>query len=250
MTHASDGPVLFCGDAHGRFSHIVSAALKLDASAVILLGDMEAGRPIHVELETIADRVWFVPGNHDTDTEANWSALWDSDLCDRNFHAKVIVLPNGLRVAGLGGVFRERVWDPCAAMSTPCWRTPDEHARSIAPLERWRGRQPMKHWSTIYPTHVDSLSLQRADILVTHEAPGYHPHGVELLDDLARAMGAKVLVHGHHHDALDSASRWATQGFISHGVGLRGVTTIDDSGAATVVVPGELDVFRLSRSIW
>jgi predicted phosphodiesterase len=249
MTHLSVGPILFCGDPHAQFAHIVSAALALNACAVILLGDLEPARPLHVELKAIADRVWFIPGNHDTDAESTWSNVWDSDLQGRNFHAEVIVLPNGVRVAGLGGVFSERVWDP-SARSTPRWQTPDEHARSIAPEERWRGRQPLKHWSTIYPSDINSLSLKRADILVTHEAPGYHLHGVELLDDLARSMGAKVLVHGHHHDSLDSSSRWAAQGFISRGVGLRGITAIDAAGAATVVMPGERDLARRDRRMW
>jgi predicted phosphodiesterase len=246
----SDRPVLFCGDPHGQFEHIVCAALNLNACAVILVGDMEAVRPLHVELRGITDRVWFVHGNHDTDHESNWSAVWESDLRDRNLHGVVTVLPNGLKAAGLGGVFRERVWNRSSPESAAAWRSPAEHARSIAPRERWRGRQPLTHWSTIYPADVDSLSRARADILVLHEAPGYHPRGVELLDDLARAMGVKVVVHGHHHDALDSSSRWASQGFISHGIGLRGITAIDSFGVSTVVVPGELDASRRDRPIW
>lgn len=67
-----DGPVLYCGDTHGQFRHVIKAATELHASAVILLGDMEPRRPLHVELEAIADRVWFIPGNHDTDSDQNW----------------------------------------------------------------------------------------------------------------------------------------------------------------------------------
>lgn len=242
------GPMLFCGDPHGRYGHIVRAALDLRASAVILLGDMEAERPLHEELEAIVDRVWLIHGNHDTDVAASWHSLWDSRLADRSVHAKVVELPSGVRLAGLGGVFRETVWHPLAGQgSKPRWRTAKEHATSVAPRERWRGLQPMRHWSTIYPDEIDSLSLGRADILITHEAPGYHPHGFEILDDLARALGAKVTVHGHHHDALDSSSRWAAQGFVSHGVGLRGITAVDAEGVARTIVPGELDGIRSNR---
>lgn len=84
----------------------------------------------------------------------------------------------------------------------------------------------------------------RCDILITHEAPGYHNNGFEILDDVARNMGAKVTVHGHHHDRLDSSERWAQQGFKSFGVGLRGISAIDIEGNTTVVIPGELDTQR------
>ena len=79
---------------------------------------------------------------------------------------------------------------------------------------------------------------------MTHEAPGYHSNGFEILDDLAQSLGVTVAVHGHQHDRLDSTDRWAQQGFKSHGVGLRGITAIDAEGNATVIVPGELDVQR------
>ena len=87
----------------------------------------------------------------------------------------------------------------------------------------------------------------RADVLITHEAPGYHRNGFEILDTLAQSMGAKVAVHGHHHDRLDSSGRWSRQGFRSFGVGLRGITAIDGDGNATVIVPGELDAQRNHR---
>ncbi|MGC1176191.1 hypothetical protein [Polaromonas sp.] len=103
---------------------------------------------------------------------------------------------------------------------------------------------PLKHVSTIYPDELDRLASLRADILITHEAPGYHQNGFELLDTLAQSMGVKVTVHGHHHDNLDSSDRWTRQGFKSYGVGLRGIKAIDADGNATVIVPGELDVQR------
>jgi hypothetical protein len=46
---------------------------------------------------------------------------------------------------------------------------------------------------------VERLTGQRADILVTHEAPTSHPAGFVVLEQLARRMGATLLVHGHHH---------------------------------------------------
>ena len=103
------------------------------------------------------------------------------------------------------------------------------------------------HSSTIFPAELESLSALRADVLVTHEAPGYHPMGFSRLDKLAQAMQVKTVVHGHQHDCLDSSALWATQGFKSHGVGLRGITSIDSEGNAEIVVCGELDEQRRSR---
>jgi hypothetical protein len=51
----------------------------------------------------------------------------------------------------------------------------------------------------IWPEDVEALSALRADVLVTHEAPSSHPQGVAALDALARRMGARLVIHGHHH---------------------------------------------------
>ena len=235
--------ILFCGDPHGQFRHILQAAGDLRASAIVLLGDMESAQPLHEELASIAEKVWLVHGNHDTDTERNWLNLWGSKLADRNIDGKVVTLPNGIRLAGLGGVFRESVWYP-SLPTPPNFRNRKEHARATPRQERWQGGVPRKHWSTIYPDELDRLSSMRADVLITHEAPGYHNNGFALLDALAQSMGVKVTVHGHHHDNLDSSDRWTQQGFKSYGVGLRGITAIDANGNANVIVPGELDAQR------
>ena len=244
-------PVLYCGDPHGQFRHIIDAAGRTKASAVILLGDMEPKQPLHLALAPLLERrvpVWFIHGNHDADSDELWMTVWGSELADRNVHGRIVELPNGQRLAGLGGVFREAVWypDPAAARAgEPAFRTRKEHARSTPRQDRWGGKGPhRKHWGTIYPEDVDHLANLCADVLITHEAPGYHPNGFELLDVLAESMGAKVVVHGHQHDRLDSSIRWESQGFRSHGVGLRGITAIDVDGTAEVVVAGELDEQR------
>jgi predicted phosphodiesterase len=247
------GPVLYCGDPHGQFRHIIQAADHTKASAVVLLGDMEPELPLHEELASLRAKglpVWWIPGNHDADSDEAWMHVWGSELDDRNIHGKVVTLPDGSRLAGLGGVFREAVWypDPAAARGcAPAFRSREEHAKSTPRQDRWSGGHHRKHWGTIYPEEVDRLADLRADILVTHEVPGYHPNGFDILDTLAQAMGAKVTVHGHHHDALDSSVRWAAQGFKSFGVGLRGITAIDVEGRAEIIVPGEIDVERAHR---
>ena len=242
--------ILYCGDPHGRFDHILQAAADEKPVAVILLGDMEPGRLLDEELAPILDKVWFIHGNHDTDSNEHWERVWASGLAGRSLHGRVVTLPGGIRIAGLGGVFRETVWypDPAAARAgLPAFRSSAEHTRLTPRQERWRGGPQRRHWSSVYPQEVDRLADLSADILVTHEAPGYHPNGFAILDTLAQSLGVKVAVHGHHHDALDSSSRWQAQGFRSFGVGLRGITAIDPDGAARVIVAGELDHARSHR---
>jgi len=247
-------PVLFCGDPHGRFRHIIEAAKATHASAVILLGDMEPARPMHLELEPILDRVWWVPGNHDSDSDQLWRNVFGCELADRNVHGRVVDLPDGTRLAGLGGVFRESVWYPspsAARGGAPAFRSSQDHARSTPAKERWLGTgPPRKHWGSIYPEQLDRLADLRADMLITHEAPGYHGNGFDILDTLAQALGVRVSVHGHHHDSLDSSPRWAAQGFESRGVGLRGISARWPDGRWQVVVKGELDDQRgLDRTV-
>ena len=244
--------VLFCGDPHGRFEHIVRTAQQFPSTPVVLLGDMEPQRDLLLELKSVADRLWWIHGNHDTDHDAVAHRVWDDKVDHHSIHARVVTLSSGLRIAGLGGVFRESVWhpDPGAARGgRPAFTSWEEHVRSTPRKDRWRDGPHRRHWSSIYPSDVEKLSELRCDVLVLHEAPGYHPHGFAALDDLARTMGAKVVVHGHHHDSLDSSGRWKEQGFKSFGVGLRGITAIDVSGHVDVLVPGELDAARMGRGI-
>ncbi|WP_292451998.1 metallophosphoesterase [Methylibium sp.] len=234
------GPVLFCGDPHGQFGHIVRAAQQLKACAVVLLGDLQPTRPLHLELGPIADRTWFIHGNHDTDSEEGFRNVWDSGMADRNLHGRVATLPDGTRVAGLGGVFRERVWYPPGDAR---FNNHEAHLNATGPWDRWRDGPPLRHWSSIYPEVVAELAAMEADVLVTHEAPACHPNGFALIDDLARAMRVRALFHGHHHDRLDYSEGWPKLGFRAFGVGLRGITRLD--GAP--VVTGELDLIRWYR---
>jgi predicted phosphodiesterase len=247
--------VRYCGDTHGRFRQVIEACDRCKPSAVVLLGDMEPQGPLDVELSPLADRnipVWYIHGYHDADSDELWQRVWGSAVAERNIHGRVIELPNGQRLAGLGDIFRGSVWHPGSSPTReeqePKYRTRLEHAQATPWDEQWGGSgPPRRHWGTIYPEDIEALADLRADVLVTHEAPGYHPNGFELIDTLAQVMGAKVVVHGHQHDRLDSSSCWAAQGFRSYGVGLRGVTAIDEHGNAEVIVPGEIDEPRSFR---
>src|ERR1017187_1945596 len=174
--------ILFCGDTHGQHRHIFDAVRRFNPLAGVLLGDLEPELPLHLELAGIPEeKLWFIHGNHDTDSEQNWFNVRGSELASRNLHGRVVELPNGVRLAGLGGVFRASVWDPRIAGETK-FRNRREHAQATPRQDRWQDSVPLRHWSSIYPDEVNSLADLRADILVTHEAPGYHHHGFAILD--------------------------------------------------------------------
>lgn len=240
------GPILYCGDPHGHFHHIVEAVATTNASAVVLLGDLEPKRSLAAELAPIVARgvqTWFIHGNHDADTDACWELVGSAEVASQNVHCRLVKLPNGQSLAGLGGVFRKSVWYPKPGTEQDCppvFRGRVEHAKATPRQDRWLGvHHHRKHFGTIYPEEVERLADLRSDVLITHEAPGYHPNGFETIDSLARSMAAKVVVHGHQHDCIDSSYRWASQGFRSFGVGLRGVTAIDADGNAEVIIKGE-----------
>ena len=103
--------IWFCGDTHGHFDHLRRAVDQHRPKAVILLGDVEPSRPIEQELDWLLRRtdLWFIHGNHDNDTEAGYDRLQGSALAHRNLHGRVVEVA-GIRMAGLGGVFRGQVW--------------------------------------------------------------------------------------------------------------------------------------------
>jgi len=106
-------------------------------------------------------------------------------------------------VAGLGGVFRGKIWqagEEPKYVQRAVWKQ-QYAAKQYRQIER-------KHESTIWPEDYDALASLHADILVLHEAPSCHAHGVKELDLLAESLGVRLVVHGHHHrqysDMLDS----------------------------------------------
>jgi predicted phosphodiesterase len=201
----------FVGDVHGEFQHI-ETTLKAarDANSlptwIVFLGDLDIDQlPLRVVLEPMLTlspelRVAFVHGNHDADSYAHWECLHDGGEAVA-LHGRVVDL-DGLRVAGLGGNFLGRVWAP---PSQPTF------TNKVAAMQRgpygWReGQRPSpKLHGAIYPDDVATLGKQRADILVSHEAPSCHPYGWETLDRLARDMGVLRTFHGHTHDDLSEA---------------------------------------------
>lgn len=200
--------LLFAGDPHGNFKPLIRAALKEKPTAVIMLGDYDLERPLIEELGAVLNagiRVYWIPGNHDGDMELWYCNLFGGISGLWNLHGRVVDI-GGVRVAGLGGVFREKVWFPGHAK--PKFRTRSEMLH-FTPNKghqgKWRGPGelepglPMKHRVTIFPEDLVKLSRRTADMLVCHEAPSSHKHGFPVIDELAKSMGVELIVHGHHH---------------------------------------------------
>lgn len=202
--------ILFIGDIHQRWDVVARGLDGCDPpSAAVLLGDIECTRPLDVVAAPLLARgiaVHWIFGNHDNDGGPEmWANLIDAArnplTAQGALNGRVTEIA-GLRVAGLGGTFRPRVWDP---PSEPRVRTRDGLLQELSRMGPvWRGdhlkSMAFKLGATaIWPEDYDALAGQQADILVTHEAPSCHPGGNAALDALARGMGARVIVHGHHH---------------------------------------------------
>jgi hypothetical protein len=195
---ADPGPILFAGDPHGNFAPILRACEALPPGTLIVVGDCGCPAPLDQVLAPIGWDVRWILGNHDTDTEAAYDGL-TSHAGDLGLRVSVI---GGLRVAGLPGVFKPRVWLP--GEGEPAFRTRAAFQASLRPHEPWRGGLPLFHRDTIFPEDFERLAGLRCDILVSHEAPSSHPHGFAVIDSLAESCGARLIVHGHHHHSYEA----------------------------------------------
>ncbi len=214
--------ILFAGDPHRNFTPIIRACLALSPGIVVLLGDQDCQLPL---TETFAPaiqagwRVHWILGNHDCETESAYDNLaGDHPGGDLGFRVTDI---DGVRVAGLPGVFKPSVWHPRvddaanAPIEPPRYRNRDAFLAELPGARRWRGGMPLWHRDSIFPDDVDRLAEQRFDILVTHEAPSCHRHGFAVIDQLAESGGARLIVHGHHHDSY--------QATLPNGINVRGL---------------------------
>ncbi len=225
--------IVFIGDIHQHWHYVDAglAALATQPKAAVLLGDVQCDRPLDELAAPLLRRgiaVHWIHGNHDNDGGPEmWANLAASECnpltASGTLHAQVTTI-EGVRIAGLGGTFRPRVWAPG---KPPRLRHRHQLADDLASLGPVYG--PQQHaalahslsTAAIWPEDVETLASQKADILVTHEAPSSHPSGSAVIDELARKMGARLIVHGHHHVAslaraqdgltvLGVASAWGT----------------------------------------
>jgi predicted phosphodiesterase len=203
--------IVFIGDIHQQWDKVERglAGLTELPKAAVILGDVQCEQPLDVVAEPLLRRgidVHWIFGNHDNDggPEMWWNltaAEHNPITSGKSLHGRVVEI-GGVRIAGLGGTFRPRIWEPPAP---PRLQGRVELPDDVRLMGRgWRPEhiEALIHslgTTSIWPEDYDSLAAQRADILVTHEAPSSHPSGSAALDALARAMGARLIVHGHHH---------------------------------------------------
>jgi calcineurin-like phosphoesterase family protein len=213
--------ILFAGDPHRNFSPIIRACLTHPPGHLVLLGDLDCPRPI---TEIFAGpfaagwRVHWILGNHDCETEAAYDNLVMNQP-DGDLGFRVIDL-DGVRVAGLPGVFKPSVWYPRSDDGTNRVEPPRYQTReaflAAQPKERWwRDGLPLWHRDTIFPDDFDRLAKQNFDVLVSHEAPSSHQHGFAVIDQLVASAGARLIVHGHHHDSYAAT--------LPNGIAVRGL---------------------------
>lgn len=102
--------IFFCGDPHGHLEHILAATCEHHPAAIVLLGDVQPQEPLEQALNPILDltEVWWIHGNHDTGSDADYDNLFGSALADRNLHGLVVQVAGQL-IAGLGGTFRGQI---------------------------------------------------------------------------------------------------------------------------------------------
>lgn len=204
--------LMFFGDPHGDFKPVIAAVERYRPQAIVLLGDIQARQPLHVELQSIREltEIWFIHGNHDTDSDADYDNLWGSELADRNLHGRVVEIA-GYRVAGLGGIFRGKIWNPTESREKVLFPSAEHLQLYIegrrVPQEKRRGGISRRHRSSIFRDDYETMLALEADVLVSHEAPvaapGARHSGFAAIDELAISLGARLLVHGHHHRAID-----------------------------------------------
>lgn len=213
--------ILFAGDCHGDFVPVIEEAGE--ASGVVLLGDQEPLSDLAAELGPgVAEKTWWIYGNHDSDY-ADYMKHHES-MADRNLHGKVIEI-DGVRIAGLGGVFRAKKFevDQTTRLAEVDLDCPQDYREAWIKLRRG-GRAYPADFTSIFPDDLKSLLALagHVDVLVTHEAPESHPLGFKLIGDIARAMGVRMLIHGHHHERYSAT---IAGGIRVEGVGMPSDTT-------------------------
>jgi predicted phosphodiesterase len=231
----------FIGDVHGEFKWVARAleSAKQAPDWLVFLGDLDVDKPLR---ECLAPMLRYFPktqvalifGNHDGDSHQKFENFSD--------HAPAILLHgqvtelNGIKVAGLGGNFMGRVWDPDSHSGLSSFKNKHE-AMNQGAFQHRGGQRPWPGYhAAIYPDDVEHLSTLRADILVTHEAPSCHKYGFAELDKLARSMRVVRSFHGHHHD--DMSDEYALKrdelGFDARAVNFLAIK----NGLGEIVYPG------------
>lgn len=199
------GDVILYGDPHGEWEPLLRSCADDPPVAVILLGDCDLEKPLREQLQPVFENgisVFWIPGNHDCDSEECYDRLF-GDYPAGNIHAKAVQIDK-TRWAGLGGVFKARIWYPRTEETAPMHANRKSYLRTVPRAERWRGGLRLAAIDGIFPEDVEALGRTRADVLVTHEAPSCHKYGFVGIDMAAAACRARLVVHGHHHESYEA----------------------------------------------
>lgn len=193
--------IIFAGDPHGCFDHIESyfeehCSLNHEDLHLIILGDLALNN--EQKLISLAKKcnLWFIHGNHDGITSDSFKTIWGLEWQKYNLHGKITTI-DGVKIAGLGGIFRGKIWMP---PNRPLFLDPIHFCQYLSQDELYKGGLPLRHRSSIFPSDIEDLSQFQADILVCHEAPLPHPSGFQVINDLAQDLGVRHIFHGHHHE--------------------------------------------------
>ena len=210
----------------------------------MLLGDITPSRPLTEELLDVLKRthVYWIFGNHDTEDDHCYDNLLGFGHPNLQHIGSRVVTVNGrggssIRLAGLDGVFRGKIWMPSRTEMTGDDITSnrlsiEEYVARMGKGNQWRGGLPLRHRSTIFPSTFDQVAQLSTDILVTHEAPSPNEMGFPALEWLAQKMKARYAFHGHLHQTIDYGDRGGVR---ARGVGCRAI--IDLNGR--VISPGD-----------
>jgi predicted phosphodiesterase len=203
--------LIFIGDIHQNWMDVEAGLMSLSSppKAAVLLGDIECTIPLDSLAAPLLNRgvaVYWIHGNHDYDAGSQmWTNLAEPGCnpltAPGALHGRVLDI-QGVRVAGLGGVFLPQVWPARAPPRVQRRSDLGFYLAATRPELDAAGLASLMHFldvTAIWPEDLVALSSERADVLVTHEAPSSHPEGIGVLDELARTMGAHLIVHGHHH---------------------------------------------------
>jgi len=215
--------VIVLGDTHGDHAHVIDLARSHRPGAMIHVGDFDLEEPFTRAFAQVLEicPLYFVAGNHDFDNADYYDHLFE-DTAEFNLHGRVADVC-GLRIAGLGGNFQSRIWYPPNIV--PRFDSRNEFLRTCGKGNWWRGGLPLKRRGAIWPNEVASLAKKRADLIITHEAPGCHRYGFEALTRLAHDLGAQTLYHGHVHEHY--THRADERGLTVHGVALGAAVDLD-----------------------
>jgi predicted phosphodiesterase len=211
--------IIIAGDPHGNFAPILRACAAHVPGTLILLGDCELRAPLRQTLAPLFAVGWdvhWILGNKDTETDTVFDNL-AVDFPEGDIGGSVIEVC-GLRIAGLGGVFKPRIWYPTAD-EPPRFGTRAAFLASLDAREHWRGGLPLWHRDSIFPEDFACLAQHRFDVVISHEAPSSHRHGFAAIDRLAEAGGARLIVHGHHHESYAAK--------LANGIDVRGLAVAE-----------------------